>query len=208
MVSADMLDAYLQGKLPPEQQAAFESFIIDKPELLEQAELGLLMHEGFRANETGSQVPKASQPPKSRAVPQWRLAAAAAILSIGLGSLIGYSVGGFGQGDSIDGLLASQIVNLPITRSESAPIIEVTVADDTELVILRVSLPDPELRAYAVSISGEAGPVGAPAKVEPDGGGMLSIAVNAADLPAGDYSISVDEARQMEPLVLRVSRAP
>lgn len=203
-VSADMLDAYLQGKLPPEQQAEFETFIIDQPQLLEQAELGLLMQEGFRASESSAKVSR------SRAAPQWRLAAAAAIVSIGVGSLFGYSIGS-GDADrrgSIDGLLASQIVNMPITRSDTSRPIDVMVDEDAALIILRVPLADPESRAYEVAVSGDAGPVATKTRVRPDGGGVLTLAVSAASLAPGEYLITVDDAREIAPLSVRVIQTP
>ncbi|MCH9693193.1 MAG: hypothetical protein K0U72_01680 [Gammaproteobacteria bacterium] len=203
-MSADLLDAYVQGKLPPEQQAQFETYIMDKPDLLEQAELGLLMQEGFKVNETSSVAPK------SHAEPRWRLAAAAAIVSLGVGSMLGYSVGGdpSGQSGSANGLLTSQIINLSITRSESPREINVVVSDDIDVVVLRVPLPDPESRLYALSVSSDAGPVGTVTRVRPDGGGVLTVALDAADLKAGNYSIAVDDGDEITPLSLKVSRDP
>jgi len=203
-MSADLLDAYVQGKLPPEQQAEFETYIIDKPHLIEQAELGLLMQEGFRANETSAATSK------SYAEPRWRLAAAAAIVSLGVGSMLGYSVGGdtTGQSGLSNGLLASQIVNLSITRSESPQQISVSVSDDIDVVVLRIPLANPESRLYTLAVSGDAGPVGTVTRVRPDGGGVLTVAVDAADLKTGSYSITVDDGSEIAPLSLNVSQDP
>lgn len=206
--SADTLDAYIQGNLPPEQQAEFEAYIIDKPELLEQVELGVLMREGFKSNET------ASVAPTDRVEPQWRLAAVAAFVSIGIGSLIGYSMGGGTPDEQFAAnsrLFASQIINLPITRSQVPRQIEVAIDPDTELIVLRIPLPNPETGLYKVSITNDAGPIGEPSLTPPDGGGVLNLAVNAESLTVGSYSILVDKpdgAEPVEPITLKVTRPP
>ena len=209
-VSDDLIDAYVQGRLPPEQQVDFEAYILDKPELLEQVEYGLLMRKGFKANEA---MAKHARPiATARAEPQWRLAAAAAIVSIGIGSMIGFNLSDssspLGGGNR---LLASQIVDLPITRSDEAREISVALNSDAELVVLRVPLPNPESRFYRVSIEGAAGTIGEPSLTQPDGGGVLNLAVDSARLAAGTYSIEVetsDGGVALGSILLNVTRSP
>lgn len=186
-----MLDDYVQGRLPPEQHADFESYMMDKPALLEQAELALTMREGFVAIESSEAPPQDSvdRPPTASVVQgpfvQWQLAAVAAFVAVGVGSLIGLSI------DRESGMLASQIVNVPITRSDMAQSVDATIRGDTRLVVLRIPLPDPESIAYRVTITDETGPVVDPLLAQPDGGGVLNVAVDPALIPAGSYSIEI-----------------
>lgn len=187
-----MLDDYVQGRLLPEQQADFESYIMDKPELIAQIELALMMREGLVAVEADEMPPQASaEKPGTESVVQgpfrgqWQLAAVAAFVAVGLGSLIGLSI------DRESGMLASQIVNVPITRSEIPQSVDATIRGDTQLVVLRIPLPDPESIAYRVTIANEAGPVVDPLMTQPDGGGVLNVSVDPARIPAGSYSIEI-----------------
>ena len=47
---AQWLDDYVQDRLPADRKAQFEAYLLDKPELLKQVELGLAMKTGFGAN--------------------------------------------------------------------------------------------------------------------------------------------------------------
>ena len=193
--SDDMLDDYLQDRLPAEQRAEFEAFMMTRPDLLEQAELGLVMREGLKAMESsGATAATAATeaPSASAGLHQWRLAAVASLVAIGVGFFIGNSL------DRQSGLLDSQVVGFPITRSDAPQALQMTIRQDVDLVMLRIPLPDPESVTYEVTIADDSGSIVDPVAAQPDGGGVLNVAIESASLAAGDYTVEIahpDRAR-------------
>lgn len=49
MDTPEFMQRYLQGKLSPEQEAEYEAWFMDKPEILEQLETQQAMRDGFKA---------------------------------------------------------------------------------------------------------------------------------------------------------------
>ena len=188
--SDEMLDDYLQDRLPPEQRAEFEAFLMARPALLEQAELGLVMREGFVALESeGAAADMASAPEQSRGgsagLHQWRLAAVASLVAIGVGFLIGNSL------DRQNGLFESQVVGFPVTRSEVSQSLRVAIREDVDLVMLRIPLPNPESVMYQVTIAQGDNSIVDPIAAQPDGGGVLNVAIEPGRIPAGDYTLEI-----------------
>ena len=187
--SEDMLDDYLQDRLPPEQRTEFEAFMLTRPALLEQAELGLMMREGFVAMESGAAAETERAATESLGTSggwnQWRLAAVASFVAVGVGFLIGNSL------DRQSGLLESQVVGFPVTRSEVSQPTQATIRQDVDLVMLRIPLPNPESVTYRVTIADAAGPIVDPIAAQPDGGGVLNVAIEPARIPAGDYAVEI-----------------
>lgn len=204
--SEEMIDAYVQGRMPPEEQEAFETYVLDKPALLEQLELAMLMREGLKVQ--GSSAAKASAAPAY----SWRLAAAA-VLSIGVGSLIGYSIKedtGPTQIMAANQLVDSQIINLPMTRSESDAISRVVVREDAGMVVLRVPLSQAHSLPYRVRVTNPAGDVIESLSARPDGAGILNVAMSAENITTGRYEISVslgaDEMQPISPIAVEIVR--
>ena len=59
----DVARRYLQGELTPEEEAEFEAYFLDKPELLEDLELDLMLHIGLQPAKEGGEVVQARRRP-------------------------------------------------------------------------------------------------------------------------------------------------
>jgi len=177
-----LTEAYVQGRLSPEEQADFECYFIDRPDLLDELELGEALRRGLKQIEQ-------SRPKKTPVVP-WELAAAA-ILILGLGAFFGNLLAQRASHFSDEPVLSAQIVTIPITRSTQQRDITIRKSNQADVLIFRVRLTDPTSTQFRVTISDKSGVVSELAAVELHAGDFVNFSVRSDNLELGIYKIAI-----------------
>ena len=194
---------YVQGSLSAEEEAALEAYFLDKPDLLEELELDLMLHIGLSAAaellaDDHRRVSWWLAPVFSPLTLAVLAAGIAAVVFLGTYFWIGTDTGDRSRTRPAHASVA--VLTLVQTRSLTPPTAPaLRVSGERETVAIRILLDYPEATRYRVTLirSGADDPVVVDG-VEPQGDGELWILVDAQAMLSGSYEAVVESQMDAE----------
>jgi len=208
-----IVERYLQGKLSPTEEAAFEETYLGDPELVEQLELAERLKGGLSDLAERGELPA----PPSRRWPALlhspQYAAAASVLLVG--SLIVASllyVENAALKSSVPAVTQAppyRVLPLYAVRGTQGAVI--APADDGEVLVLLVDPGPAEYTRFRAAVRRAAEPTAEPiwvtGAIEPGYEDALAIGVPSERLPPGDYEVVIEGLGDDETL-REVARVP
>ena len=186
----DVVKRYLQNKLTPEEIVEFEEYILDKPELLEQLELDMVLVKTLpkvAVNETQKLAEKGQQKlslwqllfgtPLKASLGTGLACAMAAVLLFPVMQNQTPALGG-----NIELFYLSQVRGAPSEQT-----FDITQTADTLIFVLEVEFNQPEPFTVKLVNQDTNQPITLLPNYLPSEVGEIYISVNAKDMPKGNY---------------------
>ena len=187
-----VIERYLQGKLQPEEQEAFEKAYLGDPELLQQLELAEKLQQGMA--DLNAQGPVLAPQPWLRHY----AVAASVLLAVSVAFSVTLYRDNLSLQDSRSLVAGTSITRLPLisVRSGNSGVNVLTAPSDSELVVLLVDSGFEPYTDFRATVSREvpapAGTIWELSGLAPGFDDQLALGISGSLLIPGEYEVLVE----------------
>ncbi|MEM9598707.1 MAG: hypothetical protein AAGD06_30855 [Acidobacteriota bacterium] len=216
-----MVELYVTGKLSAAEEASFEEYYLDRPQLIQAIEDAERLHRGLRQMAAEDLAVQKETVQRVTFIAAWRalrsragLALVAALLVVGLlpSWLLWLQLGDLGDdlraarqelAEERRPRINTPVLTLAMTRSGEQPLQQISLLAEPEWIVLEIEVGDTARPLYEARLTDADGAVvwESPG-LEPSFRGTLTLSLHSSLLPPGLYRLSLtgDDQRLVFPL--------